>query len=128
MMEWPVLALLGTCGASWLLCVVLLCLSWPQELHAIRQEACRIEGKADAALNKTVEVAADTALMLSKASRAVDRVGQTLEVEQERQAAELGKLSELVAKIDAYLSIVGGVGYQQTNPCPACTTEEQPYG
>lgn len=68
-----------------------------RELASIRNENCRIEGKADKALVQVSGVATDTKALIKRASEALDKQDTVLKgfrERQQRQAEELNKAIE----------------------------------
>ncbi len=80
------------------------------EFAAVRQEACRIEDKADMALNKAITLAADTAVMLKRASvvcGTVERIHETIQTIAERQkwlSQEQAKIADYLTELHGWLS------------------------
>ena len=90
------------------------------ELHAIREESCRIEGKADTALAKCVDVAADTSIMLKKAADAIgslniEKLHATLSLVTDRQkwlAQEINKQGDYLSELHNWLCEHHGGTYE----------------
>lgn len=80
-----------------------------REFRNVREEACRIEGKADTALNKAITLAADTAVMLKRASVVCDMVEKmhgTMQVVAERQkwqAQEVNRIADYLVELHNWL-------------------------
>lgn len=76
------------------------------EFAAVRSEACRIEDKADKALDECVKVAADTSVVLKRAADAVEKLHGTLAVIAERQkwlAQEQSKIADYLLSLHQWL-------------------------
>lgn len=95
---------------------------WRQRVEAdfiaIRSEAFRIEGKADTAINKAVDVGADTSVMLKRAADAIDKCVPLSHMSNRLrwQEEEMNKLCDFAGKIDAYLETMHGTTYRQSVP------------